>query len=217
MAKGIKIELTEKQEAWLKRHFKHTKNTEIAERLGISEAAVHRFARAFDLKKSRQFMAKCQRATADAAQRSHRINGTYPPKGYQIPGAEKHRFRPGETSLDRLGAKREAERVRKAAETRKQTYKSERARAVFGFAQRTKLRVVKQPTAKVRLRYYLKKCGYILDERARAAYYTDATRRGKRIEAKPQPWYKFMPLTQVNNTGKMAENVNGGKASGKTG
>lgn len=81
MAKGVKITLTEKQENWLKKHFLHTKNAEIAQKLGISETAVHRFARALGLKKSRQYMVKCQRETADAAKRSHRLNGTYPPKG----------------------------------------------------------------------------------------------------------------------------------------
>lgn len=209
MAKGIKITLTEKQENWLKKHFLHTKNAEIAQKLGISETAVHRFARALGLKKSRQYMVKCQRETADAAKRSHRLNGTYPPKGYKIPGSEKYQFKPGETCRDRIGAKREAERIRKSAETRKQTYKSERARAVWGFEQRTKMRVIRQPQAKIQLRYYLKKRGYIVDDVVRIVYYTETTKRGKKIEAKRQPWYKFMPLDPVNDTGKNSEKVNG--------
>lgn len=208
MAKGIKITLTEKQENWLKKHFLHTKNAEIAEKLGISETAVHRFARALGLKKSRQYMVKCQRATADAAQRSHRRNGTYPPKGYKIPGSEKYQFKPGETCRDRIGAKREAARIQKCVESRKQTYRSERARAVWGFEQKTKLRVVRQPQAKIQLRYYLKKRGYIVDDEARIVYYTEATKRGKKIEAKRQPWYKFMPLDPVNATGKNGPKVN---------
>ena len=202
MAKGVKIILTEKQENWLKKHFLHTKNAEIAEKLGISETAVHRFARALGLKKSRQYMVKCQRETAEAAKKSHRINGTYPPKGYKIPGREKYQFKPGETCRDRIGAKREAERIRKSVEKRKHTYKSERARAVWGFEQRTKLRVIKQPQAKIQLRYYLKKRGYIVDDDMRIVYYTDTTQRGKKIEAKPQPWYKFRPLDTVNDTGE---------------
>lgn len=123
MAKGIKIKLTDKQEKWLIRHYLHTKNEEIALKLGISETAVHRFARALGLKKSRQYMVKCQRATADAAKRSHLINNTYPPKGYKIPGSEKYQFKPGESCLDRLGPKREAQRIQRAVESRKKTYK----------------------------------------------------------------------------------------------
>ena len=82
------------------------------------------------------------------------------------------------------------------------TYKSERARAVWGFEQRTKMRVIRQPQAKIQLRYYLKKRGYIVDDAARIVYYTEATKRGKKIEAKRQPWYKFMPLDPVNDTGQ---------------
>ena len=37
MGKTTRIELTPAQEAWLSRHFKHTRNAEAAERLGISE------------------------------------------------------------------------------------------------------------------------------------------------------------------------------------
>ena len=217
MAKGVKITLTEKQENWLKKHFLHTKNAEIAQKLGISETAVHRFARALGLKKSRQYMVKCQRETADAAKRSHRLNGTYPPKGYKIPGSEKYQFKPGETCRDRIGAKREAERIRKSTYARKQTYKSERARAVWGFEQRTKMRVIRQPQAKIQLRYYLKKRGYIVDDVARIVYYTETTKRGKKIEAKRQPWYKFMPLDPVNDTGENPEKVNGNNATAEPG
>lgn len=195
MAKGIKIKLTDKQEKWLIRHYLHTKNEEIALKLGISETAVHRFARALGLKKSRQYMVKCQRATADAAKRSHLINNTYPPKGYKIPGSEKYQFKPGKSCLDRLGPKREVQRIQRAVESRKKTYKSERARAIWGLERQTKLKVLRQPREKILLRYYLKKRGYIVDDAAFKVYYTDATKRGKRIEAKKQPWYKFYPLS----------------------
>ena len=200
MGQGKKIELTEKQENWLKKHFLHTKNAEIAAKLGISEASVHRLARALGLKKSRQYMTKCQRETAEAAQRSHRLNGTYPPKGFKIPRREEYQYKPGETCRGRLGAKRDTERARKAAESRAKTWKSEKARATFGLPQRTKLRVIPVPRAKLQLRYYLKKRGYILDEVKRIAYYDENTKRGKRIEAKQQPWYKFRPLDPVNDT-----------------
>lgn len=44
MAQGVKVILTEKQEKWLSKHYKHTKNKDIAERLGVSEATIHRLA-----------------------------------------------------------------------------------------------------------------------------------------------------------------------------
>ena len=192
MAQGKKIVLTERQEAWLVKHFKHTKNADVAAKLGISPRAVARFAARLGLKKTPQFMQKCQREMTDAAHRSHLRNGTYPPKGYKIPRREEYQLKPGECMKDRTTPKRWAERNRKAAESRAKTYKSEKARATFGLPQRTKLHVIPVPRAKVLLRHYLKRRGYIVDDVARVAYYDENTKRGKRIEAKPQPWYKFM-------------------------
>lgn len=195
MAQGVKVILTEKQEKWLSKHYKHTKNKDIAERLGVSEATIHRLARKKGLTKSKQFVSRCQRESMEAAARHNRLHGTYPPKGFIIPGSERTRFKKGENNLQRLGERREAERVAKAAATRRATWKSEKARATFGLPQRTKLRVIPVPKAKLKLRYYLKKRGYILDEQARVAYYTEDTKRGKTIEAKPQRWYKFLPMS----------------------
>ena len=205
MGQGKKIVLTEKQEAWLIKHFKHTKNADVAAKLGISPRAVGRFAARLGLTKSPQFMKKCQRETADAAQRSHLRNGTYPPKGYKIPRREEYQLKQGECMKDRMTPKRWAERNRKAKESRAKTWKSEKARATFGLPQRTKLHVIPVPTAKLQLRYYLKKCGYILDEVKRIAYYDENTKRGKRIEAKPQPWYKFMPTEAVTDRDAFGE------------
>ncbi len=48
--------LTPRQEKWLIRHFKHTKNDVIMAKLNLSHSTLHRFARALGLKKSRQFI-----------------------------------------------------------------------------------------------------------------------------------------------------------------
>ena len=157
--KGIKHTITPAQERWLREHFRHTKNFEIAERLGISETSLHRLARAWGLKKTSRFMRKCQRATADAAKASHLRNGTYPPKGYRIPRSEEHRFRPGETGLQRLGERKEGRRVERSAESRRETWREEKARAVFGVERRTRLRVVRLPRYVACQRYYLRSRG----------------------------------------------------------
>ena len=182
MGKTVKIVLTPQQERWLTNHFKHTKNSECAERLGISPRSVVRIARQLGLSKSRQFMAKCQQATAEAAQISHRRNGTYPPKGFKIPNREAGQFKAGVSSRERLGAKREAERLRKAAETRRATIKKERARIVWGFEQRTKLKLVSNPK-KRHYRWQLRKHGYQIDRGASEAYVVAETRRSPMIEA----------------------------------
>lgn len=186
------MDITASQEAWLIKHYKHTKNAEVAAYLGISQSTMHCIVRKLGLKKTPQFMRKCQQATTAAAKESHLRNGTYPPKGYVIPN--RHTFPKGVSNVERFGKRKEAERIRKSTESREKTRKSERARATFGLPQRTKLRVIPIPRAKVYLRWYLKSRGYILDEIARVAYYNENTKRGKRIEEKPQRWYKFLPM-----------------------
>ena len=131
MGKTDKIALTPEQERWLVAHFRHTTNPEIARRLGISETTMHRFARELGLTKSRQHMRKTQRNAADRARESHLRNGTYPPKGYIIPRSEEFRFKPGETSAQRIGKARERKRIERAAESRRKTFREEKARALF--------------------------------------------------------------------------------------
>lgn len=194
--KGIKITLDDKQEAYLVKHFKHTKNAELAAKLNIGERSVVRLARKLGLNKSPQFVRKCQLEAKQAAHEYHQRHGSYPPKGFIIPNREAGQFRQGVTPEQRLGKKKNTERIRKAAESRAKTWKRERALATFGLPQRTKLPVIPQPKKKVELRYYLKRCGYIVDDIARVAYYDENTRRGKRIEEKPQRWYKFQPIEQ---------------------
>lgn len=194
--KGRKLDLTDKEVAYLTKHFKHMKNAELAAKLNIGERSVVRLARKFGLKKTAQFMRKCQQEMTEAAHASHLRNGTYPPKGFVIPNREAAQFKKGVTPEQRLGKKKNAERIRKAAESRAKTWKRERALTTFGLPQRTKLPVIPQPKKKIELRYYLKRCGYIVDDIARVAYYDENTRRGKRIEAKPQRWYKFQPIEE---------------------
>lgn len=181
MGKTEKIVLTPKQERWLTNHYKHTKNSECAERLGISPRSVVRIARALGLSKSRQFMVKCQRATAEAAKISHRLNGTYPPKGFRIPKSEVGQFKPGVTSRERIGDKREAERIRKSAESRRATVKKERARVVWGFEQKTKLKLFTNPK-KIQYRYALRQRGYLIGRGESVAKVMPDTQRSTSVE-----------------------------------
>lgn len=187
MGKTEKITLTPKQERWLTNHFKHTKNQECAERLGISLRSVVRIARSLGLVKSRQFMTKCQHETAEAAKKSHRLNGTYPPKGFRIPKSEVGQFKPGVTSRERLGDKREDERLRKSAESRRATIKRERRRILFGLDQQTKLKLFTNPK-KIQYRYALRQRGYRIDRGASEAYVCPETQRSPKIESRARKY-----------------------------
>lgn len=192
MGKTTKIELSEKQLQYLLRHFKDTDNGYLASELGISETSLHRFARKYGLTKTKAHVRQMQHEAALEAKRSHLLNGTYPPKGYIIPGSEKYRFRPGHKEKAVVRRKR----IAKSAETRRQTVAEERARVKAGKPQRTKMKLSADPAAnfaKVQQRYYLKKRGYILNEGTATAYYNEATQRSPRLEAKPC-FYTFAAL-----------------------
>ena len=194
---GAKITLTPEQESWLKKHFKHTKNDDIARRLGISVRSVNRIAGELGLKKSWQFIRQTQLNTATKMNESNRINGTYPPKGYVIPNREKTYFRKGEKMFDRFGPKIYADRIKNNTESVAKTRRLEKARALYGLPRQTKLNVVKRPRSQIQLRHYLKKhCGYIVDHGSFVFYYTDETKRSAEIESRPRTGFTFLPLTQ---------------------
>lgn len=188
------IILTDQQEAWLQKHFKHTKNEDIAKKLGVSPRSVNRLAEKRGLTKSRQFIRKTQIDAAAAANKSNRINGTYPPKGYQIPNKEKGYFKKGERPIDRLGAKRNAERIARCAQSRKETFKLEKARAIFGLPRQTKLNVVQRPRKQVSIRYYLRKLGYIVERGSNVAYYNSETRRSLKLASHPPAGFSFKSI-----------------------
>lgn len=176
--------VTEEQRSWLTRHFHNTRNDDIMDRFGWSHYTLHRVAREMGLKKTKQFQAKCQRNAAAKARDSHIINGTFPPKGYIIPGSEENRFKAGVTNEQRLGARKNRKRIEKSAESRRQTLREERARRVFGVPQRTRLRVLNRGHRFHHSVWYLRSRGYEVDARNLVAWYDDGTRRCPVLEKK---------------------------------
>jgi hypothetical protein len=149
-------------------------------RLGLSHSTLHRFARELGLKKSKQFMQKCAQNGAEAAWVVNRRNG-WPPKGYIILKSREYGFQKGITSLQRLGPDREAERVRKSAESRRAPVKRERARIVWGLEQKTKLKLVTN-RKKIQYRYAQRQHGYEIGRGESEAYVVDGTIRSVKVE-----------------------------------
>ena len=127
--------LDKASQEWIIKHFKHTKNAEIAQRFGISLNYIHSFARKHGLKKTPQFLCKCQLATASAAKALHLKNGTYPPKGSLIPNA--HRYLPGHKESVATKRKR-SESLRKS---RNELLEKEYLRKALGEPQKTKIKL----------------------------------------------------------------------------
>lgn len=190
-----KIFLTDEQLDWLIKKFPTTENEYLAYRLGVSESTIHRIARKYGLVKSKRFMTSKRVEAGYASIYMHKVrdDGFIPKKGDPIrPGSEKGQFKAGTRPVDRLGAKKEEERVRKSAKSRAATRAAEKMRIMRGFPQKTKMRIRTVPPQAYAERHYLKKRGYTLDNAALVAYWTPETRRAVRMEARPRI-YKFLP------------------------
>ena len=86
------------------------------------------------------------------------------------------------------------ERFSKAcSESRKELFRAERRRELFGLPRKTRLKVHAQPKATIQQRWLLRKRGYVIERGGRVAYYTDNTERCPIIERRGW-FFKFLPL-----------------------
>lgn len=182
--------LTQEEEAYLLANYATTLNRDIVEHLHTSRRTLSRWARQYGLVKDWTAIEPKRRELISKLSRKALLLREY--RGHPENGI-KTRFQPGYNAREKFGAEKFAEMHRKTVETRRQTYKEERARVAFGLPQRTRLRVVRQPRQKIEDRCYLKKRGYILDENNNIAYWTETTQRATRLEAMPRRFYTFKP------------------------
>lgn len=190
--------LTEKETQWIIRHYKHTTNDDIMQKFGIGESTLHRLARKYGLKKSRQQTRKTQRMAVDAACEACRRYGVYEEtaqrmkkkmaemyaRGERIPGS----FEPGVTNLMRLGPKRNAERIEKARLKRNETIRKDRLRIHWGLPQKSKMRLTfngytEQHRKKSVHRNIFRRFNYIVERGSNEVYYDEETDRRPIMEA----------------------------------
>ena len=185
------VKLSDKQLDYLVKHFKCMDNEYLCMQLGISVGTLYKFVHRFGLKKSRTHKRQMAYEASMAARASHIKHETHPPKGHHIPRSEEFCFKPGVPSSKRWGAKKERERVERAAEGRRRTWINEKMRVMRGLPQKTKLKIGKSPRQLIVDRSYLKSRGYILDNEKMVAYWTGTTRRAPRMESRPVRYYSF--------------------------
>lgn len=190
--------LTERETQWIIRHYQHTKNDAILAKFQIGESTLHRVARKYGLKKSRQQMKKTQWNATMAAHEVCRRYGIYEETarrmkvkmskmselGERIPGS----FAPGVTNLMRLGKKRDRERIEKSRQTRNETIRKDRIRLHFGLPQISKMRLTyngytKQHRTKAIHRHLFRKFNYIVERGSDEIYYDEETQRRPMMEA----------------------------------
>lgn len=145
--------LTGEQITYIREHFANTPNKELAKTLGISISCINYQAHHMGLRKSREHSRKMHHLSGMACAA---VGG---------------------------GITLTPEMIRRRSESWKKRYQADRARLTFGLEQKTKIRVRLEPRAKVCQRKYLLNRGYIIDDRALVAYYTEDTKRATRLEA----------------------------------
>lgn len=177
-------DLTPEQLEWLKENFCHTKNQELADELGTSPRSVTRMARTLGLWKTSEFVAAMQQNAADHAARANRANGGNAGTKNLLLYGKAYRFKAGESNKNRMSKEAFKEMHRKIGQSRKETFKKEKRRVLFGLEQKTQMRVVQCPREKICLRNNLRKRGYEIARASNEAIVTDNTRRSVKMETR---------------------------------
>ena len=175
-------DLTAEQLEWLKENFCHTKNQELADELGTSPRSVIRMARTLGLWKTSKFVAAMQKNAADNAARANRANGGNAGAKNLLLYGKAYQFKKGERQKDKMSAEAFDAMHRRIGEQRKNIFKAEKRRVLFGLGQKTKLRVVQVSRKKKSLRYNLRKKGYEIARASNEAFITAATHRSEVME-----------------------------------
>ena len=179
-------DLTQEQLAWFKTNFSHTKNQELADTLSTSPRSVTRIARELGLGKTKEFVVAMQRNASECGARANRaMGGNAGTKNLLLYG-KAYRFKAGESPKDRMSAEAFDDMHRRIGESRKETFRKERRRVMFGLEQKTSLRVVRCPKEKVSLRNNLRKYGYDIPRGSNEATITSKTRRSLSMEVKAE-------------------------------
>lgn len=189
-----KIVLPDVQIKWLKKHFKHTKNDVIRERLGLSHSTLHRIARELGLKKTRQFMKKMQLAASAAGKAAIEAEDEAA-KERRRQQANQNRnpercFKKGEWSLAKCPPEKLSIINAKRAAAWLKTRQADEARLDWGLPTQTKFHFRRHPDPDknkklCQLRNYLKRKGYEIPGRSgMAVYITRETRRSAKMEIK---------------------------------
>ncbi len=198
--------LTEKQIGWIIRHYQNTKNEDIMQKFGIGESTLHRVARKHGLKKTKQFIKKCQQNATDLARVTcerygvYEANAEYARKQWVKrkesgePMSKWNVFQHGESNKTRLTPKRFKEAIDKAQKKRNETIRKERMRIRWGFPQKTKMKLVSGGHKRSAHRHLFRKKNYIVERGDNYIYYDEDTNRSPIMEANAHLWgLKVMP------------------------
>lgn len=184
--------LTEQQEAWIVKHYKHTSNSDILKKFGIGESALHRIARKHGLKKSKQYLKKQQLENSEKGRATCEKYGIYDESSERL--SERWRiakeegrsygYQKGVSNKQRLTKKQYKAMCEKMSVSINELWRKERMRVKWGLEQKTNLRVASGGKTRMSHRYMFRKRGYIVDYGSNDVYYTSETTRSLIAESR---------------------------------
>ena len=197
--------LNDEQRAWLCQWFPTIENKRLAKAMGISLYKLHCFARELNLTKSEAGLRAIKRRQTKAMVKTNRKNGCYDRKRGHAPSEatlegnrrrwEEYRQGLRESTyetLKRTDPKRYQAVKEKRSQNRKELFRKERLRIIYGLERKTSLKVVvMKPYTRSQIahRHNAMKRGYLLDMDCSegqpgryAIYYDDDTHRSAKFE-----------------------------------
>ena len=194
-----RIELSSDQEQWLRSHFHYMENRRIMAATGLSDGALHRFARQFGLVKSAAGLRAIKKHQAAHIKQLLTENGYYASLKGNISQACRDGFRAYQASDRyehplRIIRKRNPRKYKRLmaerSEARTALVRKEKAKDLFGLPRATKLHLPMRKYTKQQLcyRYAARLRGYLLPDKREGSgtryviYWDGTTRRGVRFE-----------------------------------
>ena len=198
------IILTAEQEDWLRTYFPMIENKRLMKLSGLSDGALHRFARELDLKKSEEGMHAIKKRQAAHIKRLCQKNGYYDSMRGR-PAPEEflkanlkmwQEIREGKREHPIAKMKREHPRKyrswqKRKSEERKELARKERLRMKYGMPRKTKIKILSNPYTKAQVMHRCNalRRGYFYAEDCSEGggfrydiYYDDNTQRNERFE-----------------------------------
>ena len=198
--------LNDEQRAWLCQWFPTIENKRLAKTMGISLYKLHCFARELNLSKSEAGLQAIKRRQTKAMVKTNRKNGCYDRKRGHAPSEatlegnrrrwEEYRQGLRESTyetLKRTDPKRYQAVKEERSQNRKELFRKERLRIIYGLERKTSLKVVvMKPYTRSQIahRHNAMKRGYLLDMDCSEGqpgryviYYDDETQRSAKFEA----------------------------------
>ena len=179
------VQLDEKSINWIIKHFKHTPNNTIMNKFNIGESTLHRIAKKYGLKKTKQYLHKsCQTNSKKAIEICRRYNvyeacAEFSRQRWEKWKAEGRQvgFKKGESNRERLSPSAYKKMLEKMSTTRREIIRKDKIRINWGLPQKTKLKLTSPGRKAIVYRHLLKKLNYIVQRGDMRVYYDEHTNR----------------------------------------